>query len=211
MRDISNAVLPLCVSAATALILRLLEVKIVARAIARSEIPVVSAVGHEVDFTIADFVADLRAPTPSAAAELVAPKRDDLVEIVRNIVYTTEQIVRDKIEADRRHIESLVGSYAFNRPIDKVRQFSQRTDELRSALQRMTAHRVALLEQHCSSLAKRMESVHPDRTLERGYAMVLGEGKVVSSAATIRQDDSLTLRFRDGDVPVNADPGKKRT
>jgi exodeoxyribonuclease VII large subunit len=181
--------------------------EIVARAIARSDVPVVSAVGHEVDFTIADFVADLRAPTPSAAAELVVPKRDDLVEIVRNNVYTTEHLVRKKLDADRKHIRSLVGSYAFNRPFDKVRQFAQRSDEMRSALHRLVTHRVALLGQECSSLAKRMDSVHPGKILERGYTMVLRGGTVVPSSAALAPEDAIVVRFKDGDVPATVTNG----
>lgn len=176
--------------------------EIVARAIYRSKIPTISGVGHEVDFTIADFVADLRAPTPSAAAELAVPKRDDLVEIVRNICYTCEQLVRDRIESDRKQIQSLVGSYAFNRPIDKVRQLAQRADELRGALQRLVAHRLALLGQQCASLGKRMESVHPERVLERGYAMVLLGSRVVPSARELSHEDAIVVRFRDGNVPA---------
>lgn len=183
--------------------------EIVARAMYRSEIPVVSAVGHEVDFTIADFVADLRAPTPSAAAELVVPKRDDLVEIVRNICYTSEQLVRDRIESDRKRIRSLVGSYAFNKPFDKVRQFSQRSDELRNALHRMVTHRAALLEQQCSSLVKRMDSVHPERILDRGYAMVYRDEHVVPAAASLRPEDQIVVRFRDGTVPATVGAGGK--
>jgi exodeoxyribonuclease VII large subunit len=181
--------------------------EIVARAIYRSAIPVVSAVGHEVDFTIADFVADLRAPTPSAAAELVVPKRDDLVEIVRNISYTTGQLVRDRLASDRKHIRSLIGSYAFNKPFDKIRQFSQRSDELRNALHRMVTHRVALLEQECVSLTKRMDSVHPGKVLERGYAMVMRDDKVVPAAALLRTEDKIVVRFRDGSVPARVEPG----
>ncbi len=180
--------------------------EIVARAIYRSSIPVVSAVGHEVDVTIADFVADLRAPTPSAAAELAVPKRDDLVEIVRNICYTSEQIVTDRLAAQREQIRTLIGSYSFNKPFDKVRQFAQRADELKLALGRMVGHRLALLGQQCASLEKRMDSVRPERILERGYAMVFRDHHVVPSAGELATGDAIVVRFRDGDIGATVGP-----
>ena len=119
----------------------------VARAIYNSKIPVVSAVGHEIDFTIADFVADLRAPTPSAAAELVVRSRSELFEIVRNFQYTIHQIVVEKLKTERERIRTFVGSYAFNRPVDFVRQRIQQVDELERTLSRLIQHNIALTKQ----------------------------------------------------------------
>ena len=99
--------------------------EIVARAIAASRIPVVSAVGHEIDFTIADFVADLRAPTPSAAAEMVVPDRAELLELLRNYEYTMRQEALQLIDTHRERVRSLLSSYAFNRPRDAVREHVQ--------------------------------------------------------------------------------------
>jgi exodeoxyribonuclease VII large subunit len=174
----------------------------VARAIYASRIPVVSAVGHEVDFTIADFVADLRAPTPSAAAELVVRERAELVEIVRNYCYTAQQIIEDRIESGRERMISLIRSYSFNRPIDIVRQSSQRLDEMKQALRRITLHNVAIAKQHVTSLQKRMNSVNPDTVLERGYAMVLLDGVVISRASALKRDNDVTMKFSDGVVPA---------
>ncbi|TAK53209.1 MAG: exodeoxyribonuclease VII large subunit, partial [Bacteroidetes bacterium] len=145
--------------------------EIVARAIFASEIPVVSAVGHEIDFTIADFVADLRAPTPSAAAELVVPNVTDIIENLHNYCYNLEEIVKERISSHRETIESLLGSYAFNRPIDLLRQYSQRADELRGTLERVTVHRFAMLEQHFQSLQHRIASLDPRQVLKRGYSI----------------------------------------
>ncbi len=177
--------------------------EIVARAIYRSAIPIISAVGHEVDVTISDYVADLRAPTPSAAAELVVPQREDLVEIVRNFYYTSEQIVRDRLSLGRENIRSLLESYSFNKPFDMIRQFSQHSDELRQTIYRTVSHRLILTQQQCSSLEKRMASLHPDKVLERGYTMIMRENRVISSSQKLHARDEITVRFKDGNVAAS--------
>jgi exodeoxyribonuclease VII large subunit len=101
----------------------------VARAIYDSQIPLISAVGHEVDFTISDFVADLRAPTPSAAAEMVSGAREDLMASVRSMYQRALQAVRLDFERRRSKLERLAGSRAFNVAPNKIREFQQRFDE----------------------------------------------------------------------------------
>lgn len=174
--------------------------EVVARAIAASRIPVISAVGHEVDFTIADFVADLRAPTPTAAASVAVRDRD---EVLRNV---TEQVVRlrDSLEGTvSRHritIAHILRSYAFNRPIDAVRQSAQHFDESVRSLRTGMEHRFALTQAAATALRQRMASLDPRLVLRRGYAMVTRGGKVVSSRAELRVDDLIDSEFRDGSV-----------
>ncbi|MBI3765446.1 MAG: exodeoxyribonuclease VII large subunit [Ignavibacteriales bacterium] len=165
--------------------------EVVARAIYGSKIPVISAVGHEIDFTIADFVADLRAPTPSAAAELVVVDRSEIVEIVRNFWYNAHQIASNKISLEKERIKALLRSHTFNRPLDLVRQYSQRLDEVKHTLSQSVAHHLRLLQEHVGSLQKRVASVNPELTLERGYAMVTRNGKVVSRAKVLSQSDHV--------------------
>ncbi|MBI3189620.1 MAG: exodeoxyribonuclease VII large subunit [Ignavibacteriales bacterium] len=172
--------------------------EVVARAIFASKIPVVSAVGHEIDFTIADFVADLRAPTPSAAAELVVPNKIDVVESLHNYYYTLEQILSDTIQSHRETIESLLKSYSFNRPFDLLRQYSQRSDELKNILERTISHRFTFVKQHLDSLQHRLASVDPQQVLKRGYAMVYRDGKVVSSAVALSANEEVEMQFHDG-------------
>ena len=176
--------------------------EIVARAIYDSRIPIISAVGHEIDFTIADFVADLRAPTPSAAAELVVRSKDEIVEFVRNFYYTAHKIVREMLVLNSERIRSLIRSYSFNRPIDVVRQYSQRLDELRRTLFRVTHQHFTFVGQQCASLQKRMESVNPEVILERGYVMVYRDSEIIGRANELRQTDDVSLRFHDGQVPA---------
>lgn len=176
--------------------------EVVARAIYDSQIPIISAVGHEIDYTIADFVADLRAPTPSAAAEMVVKSRYELFEIVRNFHYTIQQRVQELLATERDKIRYLVNSYAFNMPHDTIRQFTQRVDELDRALQRIIGHQFTLTNNHLKSLQQRMHSLHPDTILKRGYTMIQKNGSVISSASKLQTDDEVQIKFHDGKVPA---------
>ncbi len=174
--------------------------EVVARAIASSRIPVVSAVGHEVDFTIADFVADLRAPTPTAAAELTVKDRAALLEILRDSSYTMRQNVEIMLENRRNRIANLIKSYAFNRPIDLVRQFSQRFDEAGRSLESSTDHFFALTRSRYSGLHQRMAALDPRLVLKRGYAIVSRDGNIVNGKAELDTEDLIDLEFHDGTV-----------
>jgi exodeoxyribonuclease VII large subunit len=174
--------------------------ELVARAIFESEIPVVSAVGHEIDFTIADFVADLRAPTPSAAAELVVKDRTAIAGALRQWVESMQGQIRQLIATERDTIRHHLKSYAFNRPIDLVRQYSQRTDELTRSVSLCGEHTVEVLHQRVAGLEARMASLDPALALKRGYAIVSMRGKTVSSRALLTRDDLIDIRFQDGTV-----------
>lgn len=174
--------------------------EIVARSIYHSSIPVVSAVGHEIDFTIADFVADLRAPTPSAAAELIVPDRREIIEIVRNFCYTSEQIVRTKLTNQKSTITALLQSYSFNRPLDRLHQYSQHLDEINRAFDQSVGHRFTLLGQILHSLEKRMLSLNPEIVLQRGYAILIRNGKAVSKSKHLHPEDEIDIKMTDGTV-----------
>ena len=174
--------------------------EIVARAIYNSKIPIISAVGHEIDFTIADFVADLRAPTPSAAAELVVIHQSEIIEYLSNFCYNTEQDIRNIITSQKDRISSLVQSYSFNRPIDLVRQYSQQVDELNRQLHHATIHSFTLNRQELNSLQKRIASVNPTAVLERGYAIVYKGSEVADRANKLHPEDSIEIKFHDDKV-----------
>ncbi len=176
--------------------------EIVARAIYNSKIPIISAVGHEIDFTIADFVADLRAPTPSAAAELVVRHQSEIIEYLSNFCYNTEQDIRNIITSQKDRILSLVQSYSFNRPLDLVRQYSQQVDELNRQLHHATIHSFTLNRQELNSLQKRIASVNPTAVLERGYAIVYKGSEVADRANKLYPEDSIEIKFHDDKVPA---------
>ncbi|MGD0651142.1 MAG: exodeoxyribonuclease VII large subunit [Verrucomicrobiia bacterium] len=113
--------------------------EVVARALARSKIPTISAVGHEIDFTIADFVADLRAPTPSAAAELVVKAKDEFAARMREYQRRLEKDLRLQVGEARQRLMTLATSYVFRQPAELIRQYQQQVDDLRHRLSQATA------------------------------------------------------------------------
>jgi len=175
--------------------------EVLARTIAASKIPVVSAVGHEIDFTIADFVSDLRAPTPSAAAEIVVKDRAAVLEILHSFAYTMQDSLASRLKQHREHIGYLLKSHAFNRPIDLLHSHSQHIDELTRAMGAYAAHRYALAASRLGGVGQRLTSLDPALTLKRGYAMIRKDGKIISTAAHLRTNDDITISLHDGDVP----------
>ena len=172
--------------------------EIVARAIHASAIPIVSAVGHEIDFSISDFVADLRAPTPSAAAELIVRDRVEIIDILRSFSYTIGNLMLARFQSDKDKVQSLLRSYSLNRPLDMIRERSQTVDELDRRLRQMLEHRMGLLRQRTESLAKRTESVDPKLTLKRGFSIVYRDEKIIPAASLLSGNESISIRFHDG-------------
>jgi exodeoxyribonuclease VII large subunit len=172
----------------------------VARAIFNSKIPIVSAVGHEIDFTIADFVADLRAPTPSAAAELVVRDRNAVLANVREYWYTMHETMTAMLNHRKEHVRHLLRTYSFNKPIDLLRQYSQRVDELGRGLSSAVSHRIALLKSSSQAFHHRIAALDPGLVLRRGYTMVYRGENVVSSARRLDTGDAIDIKFSDGMV-----------
>jgi exodeoxyribonuclease VII large subunit len=179
--------------------------EIVARAIYDSRIPVISAVGHEVDFSIADFVADLRAPTPSAAAEMVVKDRSELIEVLRNMWYTMHRSIEEKVSSLRDSVNGFVASYAFNKPKDLLRESSQRVDELERSLLLASSHVLKLAERSQRALSQRLEALSPKAVLLRGYTIVRKEGEVVMSADDLDKGEVATIQFHDGNVTTRVE------
>ena len=201
----------------------------VARAVRASRVPVVSAVGHEIDFTICDFAADLRAPTPSAAAELVVANRADLAKRVESLSGRLVRAARGTVSAARARVDLCARSRAFGRPADLVRHHAQRVDllsqrldaSLAGSLQRARLRLSALSPRPAQALARRagdararlaalsakLSALDPLAVLDRGYALVRSEsGAVLSRASAIAPGDRLFVGFRDGAVPAVALP-----
>jgi exodeoxyribonuclease VII large subunit len=209
--------------------------EVVARALAACTLPTISAVGHETDFTIADFVADLRAPTPSAAAELLTRDWSDWRQEVAALGARLERNVRQALLGHRRHLAQLASSYALREPRRVVRQFCQRLDDLRESLhdgaggalasrredvQRLAARlgnlhparELARRRAHLDHLAARLRALGPQGTLDRGYALVLDtQGRPVSKAVKALEGKSVRLVLAQGtaDATVTgAQPGQ---
>jgi exodeoxyribonuclease VII large subunit len=197
----------------------------VARAIVRSQKPVISAVGHEVDFTICDFVADLRAPTPSAAAEIVIQSKAELVDRVKQLERRLESLIKYRLSGLKHFLASKVGSRGFVVAENRIRRTAQRVDDLTFRLEqagrtltfvRAPAHRLELCEQRLSAsihqrlkiwhqsfarIAHTLDALSPLAVLERGYSIcLLPDGRVIRSADDVDIDDQFDVRLHQGSL-----------
>lgn len=172
--------------------------EVVARAIFTSHVPVVSAVGHEVDFTIADFVADSRAPTPTAAAEMVLPRKRDLREQVEVLELQLRRSMDLTIDAAKENFRGLVKRLAD--PGRKVRDHQQRLDELSIDLLRRFQERLRQSKNRLSEGASRLNALSPLAVLDRGYAIAhkLPEEQIVKRAETLTVGDLIRITFSEG-------------
>ena len=179
-----------------------------ARQIAACPIPTISAVGHESDFTICDFVADQRAPTPSAAAELAVPDSGELLAAIKEQSGRMSQLVNTKISQERRYLQQLQTMPVLQNPQKIFDLFRMRVAEREDAVNRAVA---AVLEQYRSMLAERtakLGALSPLSVLSRGYAAVSRSGEAITRADAVRTGDRLQIRFSDGDVVAVAESTK---
>ena len=175
------------------------NVDIVTRARYESELPVISAVGHETDFTIADFVADLRAPTPSAAAELAVPDVYDLKQKIINYQNRCRISLKKQIELMRLRYEKCMKSRVFTDPMRKIRDMDVVLD---SYVQRLgnTAKNIQKEKQaKYIELVAKLDTLSPLKTLTRGYVLTEKDGILVKSAKDLKENDEVKLRFYDGE------------
>lgn len=181
--------------------------EIVARAVAASGIPVISAVGHEVDFTICDFAADLRVPTPSAAAELVIGRKAELVERIRSGTRRLASALRLRLSEYRRRCERAAGSPIFREPANLVRLMQQRLDELSLRLGRALATRADKARARLDTSVAKLGALNPRRVLERGYAVLIAErtGAAVTEAATVAPGEKLRGIVAHGELRLTVD------
>ena len=172
--------------------------EVVARAIYNSEIPIISAVGHETDFTIADFVADLRAPTPSAAAELANP---DIFEL-RNRIYNLNQrnriSIKKKIESLKFRYEKATSSTVFSEPYRKINEYSIFLDKNIKLLENNIKTRYNENKSLFLQNIARLDNLSPLKTLTRGYCIAEKDGKLVYSKKDLKKDDLIEIKFQDG-------------
>ena len=173
-------------------------------------IPVISAVGHESDFTICDFVADRRAPTPSAAAELAVPDGAELLAQIRGLGARMSAVTLQRISQEKRYVAQIAGAAVFQRPeriLDLPRmRLGDRAERLERAMARQTEQRRISLQKS----GARLEALSPLAVLTRGYAAVSREDVTLTRAQDVRNGDRLTIRFADGAVDAVAEKGANR-
>ena len=197
--------------------------EIVARAIYECKVPTISAVGHEIDFTIADFVADLRAPTPTGAAEMAVPQLSDMKNYLNQVNIRLNNTINNKLNNNKRKLNDIMARNIFKNPIiiyeKKELYFDSILERLKFSLKSLTSAKEKelikvknsyilknphqLLEKKGNKylqLVSKLETLSPLLTLQRGYTMTKKEGKVITKSTDIKKKDIIEIVFSDGSV-----------
>lgn len=165
----------------------------VARAIFRSRIPIISAVGHEVDITIADFVADARAATPTAAAEIAARDYRELLAALNGLHTHMTRLLVQKTEMYQRQLRTLAAHPSFRYPTDRIRQYQQEVDYLETSLHRSASRSVSDAGKKLKAMAAHLASVHPLSPLRRGFALLRSEETIIGPAFSLRDFSHIEI------------------
>lgn len=175
----------------------------VARAIVASLTPVITGIGHETDFTIADFVADLRAPTPTAAAEIATPDQVDLRLALNEASQRLDRSMMSALTIQDRQLASLRHLLNMSTPLSRIRRDRQRLDELSRRAQVSLIHSLRIRTARLAGMEQRMAALNPQAILQRGYALVTrADGRLVRSIQQAIPGEALRIRVSDGNFPV---------
>lgn len=174
--------------------------EIVARAVAASEIPVISAVGHETDFTICDFAADLRAPTPSAAAELAVPDTLQQKEMLLSAFRRMDSAVSDKIASQRAKLELKKSALERMSPKNYTDNLCVRCDRAVMAMDSAVKHEIAVRQRDFSSLCAKLDAMSPLKILARGYGIASKEGRIITDINSVSRGDKINVMLSGGEI-----------
>lgn len=172
--------------------------EILAHSIYNSEIPIISAVGHETDFSISDFVADLRAPTPSAAAELAVP---DIYEVNKNLKMYEERLrmsLVKKVEIMKLRYQKCISSRVFKEPKRTIEDNYIKLDKYLKAIENAVKNKQKEERTKYIEIVSKLDALSPLKTLARGYSIVECENKIIKSTKHLKPGDEVTLKFKDG-------------
>ena len=207
--------------------------EIVARAIFDCTIPVISAVGHEIDFTIADYVADMRAPTPTGAAEMAVPNVSDLINLVNNLKIRLNEAMNKKVNYQKLYLDSIKNSYALKNPMIMYENKKQKLDILIDNLNKVlikkydsAKHRLEILKSNyilnnpelllkdrvtkLNSLIEKLELVNPLGVLKRGYSLTYFNNKVIKDINNVKINDMISVRMENGIIDCKVIEKNKR-
>lgn len=204
----------------------------VARTIYQSTVPIISAVGHEIDFTIADFVADLRAPTPTGAAEMAVPNKSDVLEYTSQITLRLHKVMKNKLDNYQEKLESLISSYVLENPMSIYQIKEQKFDTLFEKLQLVMKGIIynernrldSLLQANTYGIEKtlrlethrfeknlnKLEILNPLLTIHRGYSILKKDSKIVSSISNIKKQDMIEIELKDGNIEAEVHKIQKK-
>ena len=177
--------------------------EIVAREIFKSKIPIISGIGHEIDFTIADFVSDLRAPTPSAAMELATPNKNEITSFITDFVDNIELNLKDKIVNSHNKIGRVINSYGFKLPESFVRQNYQKVDNLVYKLFANIEKDFVHYKNKLSLLTNSIESFDLQKSLKRGFVLVKQDSNFITRAKNFNKKQTATLKFYDKEIKLD--------
>ncbi|OKZ77414.1 MAG: exodeoxyribonuclease VII large subunit [Clostridium sp. 27_14] len=172
--------------------------EIVAHAIYESELPIISAVGHETDFSISDFVADLRAPTPSAAAELAVP---DIYEVKQKILGYKNRLkisLNKKYEMLKLHYEKLTSSFVFKEPLRIINERSILLDNQVKQIENIIKNKKQSEKERYVKLVSKLDTLSPLKTLTRGYSIIEQKGKIINSVKELQEGNEIDIQMIDG-------------
>lgn len=171
----------------------------VARAVFNSRVPIISAVGHETDFTICDFVADLRAPTPSAAAELAVPDIREDIAFIQTVTYESEAMLLQRIADEKNRLDIIKERLEYRSPVMLIDQRLQLVDSYMTSALLSIRRKLDTENARFSAAAARLDALSPLKVMARGYSIVTKDKKVVTSSEMLKRGDTVTVGFADGE------------
>ncbi|GJQ58797.1 MAG: exodeoxyribonuclease VII large subunit [Candidatus Scalindua sp. AMX11] len=176
--------------------------EIVARSIFNATIPIISAVGHEIDITISDLVADRRALTPSEAGELVVPRQDLLIDLIEKCKMRLFQALTNKLKVSRDKLARVLDNYAIKQPLVRFQRLQQRLDDLVERLHLLTKHTVSSEWKKLLGLSGKLESLSPLQVLKRGYTITtsLESNQPITEIGVLKKGDKIETKFMEGSV-----------
>ena len=176
--------------------------EVVARAIYNSHIPVISAVGHEIDYTISDFVADLRAPTPSAAAELVVRDRREVIQNITSLEKRLINAVQNKVYILKGNLTGLQERRVLKSPFDKIYELQQRVDEMELRIKKTINHRIEMLDKELSGITGRLDALSPLAVMKRGYSICrrLPDMKIIKDISEVEKGGEVNIKLHKGEL-----------
>ncbi len=174
--------------------------EMIARAAAGSTIPIVSAVGHEVDFTILDFVADLRAPTPSAAAEMVLPSKDELIDDLNNYAYSAKQEITYLFDSYKSNIENLQTRVSISSLIGQKKQKQNELTLLSDKIMTYMKQNISNVSNNLFTKDVLLANLNPEQIFQKGFAVVVQNGVILNNADSIQQNDEINILLKNKDV-----------
>ncbi len=177
--------------------------EVLARAIYESEIPIISAVGHETDFTIADFVADLRAPTPSAAAELAVPNIADLKYTIDLYNNRLKNSLKKKVQLMQLRYEKCMTRRVFKEPLQKINEHYITLDNYVKLLNTSITNKLNKSRMLLSEKVTKIDALSPMKTMARGYSITEKDGKIIKKANDLNVGDNISIKYIDGTAIAN--------